>query len=308
MWTAVEPGLPARVRELAAQLTASATTRYDAVNAVDSYLQTHEVYDLTSPLPAKGEDAVDDFLFVSHRGFCEQFASAAVIMLRSTGIPARLVTGYSKGDLTSTPGERVMRGTDAHAWIQVWYPGVGWVNSDPTAAAVLAPAAATSATSATSSTAKTAKTAADRHPLPLTAALRVMPGGRLGWLIALVGLLAIGCCVALVIAGLHRRRPIALGAVGSHEPRPGDGPVLQAYLRLDAALGGQPRDPEQTMREVAQHLDTAGCSRAEVAAALDCLERECYATSSPDPADVAAAVDVFNRLYASVPGGALSPV
>ena len=123
-WTAVEPGLPARVRTLAAQLTASARTRYDAVTAVDDYLQTHETYDLTSPVPAPGQDAVDDFLFVSHRGFCEQFASAAVVMLRSTGIPARLVTGYSHGDLASEPGERVMRGTDAHAWVQVWYPAL----------------------------------------------------------------------------------------------------------------------------------------------------------------------------------------
>ena len=96
-WTAVEPGLPTRVRRLAAQLTASAPTRYDAVTAVDDYLQTHETYDLTSPVPAPGHDAVDDFLFVSHRGFCEQFASAAVVMLRSTGIPARLGHGLQPG-------------------------------------------------------------------------------------------------------------------------------------------------------------------------------------------------------------------
>ena len=180
-WTAVEPGLPERVRTLAAQLTASVPTRYDAVTAIDDYLQTHETYDLTSPVPAPGQDAVDDFLFVSHRGFCEQFASAAVVMLRSTGIPARLVAGYSQGDLTSAPGERVMRGTDAHAWVQVWYPGVGWVNSDPTAASELAPVAAPTV----------AKPAPDKHPLPLTATMRAMPGGRLGWLVALVSVMVL---------------------------------------------------------------------------------------------------------------------
>ena len=193
-WTAVEPGLPARVRTLAAQLTASAPTRYDAVTAVDTYLQTHETYDLTSPVPAPGHDAVDDFLFVSHHGFCEQFASAAVIMLRSTGIPARLVTGYSQGDLASVPGERVMRGTDAHAWIQVWYPGVGWVNSDPTAASVLPAAPPTVAAPAA---------APNRHPLPLATAMRAMPGGRLGWLVLLVSVIVIGAGTAL----LDRRAP-----------------------------------------------------------------------------------------------------
>jgi transglutaminase-like putative cysteine protease len=291
-WTAVEQGLPARVSTLAAQLTASAPTRYDAVTAVDDYLQVHETYDLTSPIPAPGQDAVDDFLFVSHRGFCEQFASAAVIMLRSTGIPARLVTGYSKGDLTSTPGERVMRGTDAHAWIQVWYPGVGWVNSDPTAAAVLPPAAAPTA----------ATTASDRHPLPLAAAMGAMPGGRLGWLVALVGVTVLVACAVLLCGVRRRRGPSELAIPVTQEPRPGDGPVLQAYMRLDTALGGQAREPEQTLREVAQHLGTAGCTRMELAAALDCLERECYAIVSPAPVEVAMAVDVFHRLHASLNG------
>jgi transglutaminase-like putative cysteine protease len=301
-WTAVEPGLPARVRDLAAQLTTPAATRYDAVSAVDSYLQTHETYDLTSPLPAPGEDAVDDFLFVSHQGFCEQFASAAAIMLRSAGIPSRLVTGYSKGDLTSSPGERIMRGTDAHAWIQVWYPGVGWVSSDPTAAAVVPQATTAPASSKTSA----AKAASERHPLPLAAALRIMPGGRLGWLIALVALIVVGAGTALLIGGLRRRRPIVLRTATTHEPRPGDGPVLQAYVRLDSALGGQGREPEQTLREVARHLDAAGCSRAELTAALNCLERECYAIALPAPAEVAAAVDVFNRLHASLTSDAVS--
>jgi transglutaminase-like putative cysteine protease len=290
-WTAVEPSLPTRVRDLAAQLTASASTRYDAVSAVDRYLQRHEVYDLMSPVPAPGRDAVDDFLFVSHRGFCEQFASAAVIMLRSTGIPARLVTGYSQGDLTSAPGERVMRGTDAHAWVQVWYPGVGWINSDPTAAAVL-PAAP----------APTTVAAPDRHSLPLAAAMRALPGGRLGWLVALVSCIAIVAFAALLIAVRRRHRPVVLTTPVTQEPRPGDGPVLQAYVRLDAALGGQAREPEQTLREVARHLDTAGCTRAELAVALDCLERECYAIVAPAPAEVAVAVDVFDRLHASLNG------
>ncbi len=73
-------------------------------------------------------------------------------------------------------------------------------------------------------------------------------------------------------------------------------------MRLDVALGGQAREPEQTLREVAPHLDHAGCTRAELAVALDCLERECYAIAPPSPAEVAMAVDVFDRLHASLNG------
>ena len=110
---------------------AGSASRLNAVNAVEDYLRSNEKYNLNSPVPAAGEDAVDDFLFVSHQGFCEQFATAAVIMLRTQGIPARFVTGYVDGDTTVDPGERVFRDSDAHAWVQVFYPGVGWVNSDP---------------------------------------------------------------------------------------------------------------------------------------------------------------------------------
>src|SRR5207249_9322918 len=80
VWTQLPTTLPLRVRQLAAQLTANAASRYDAVDAVERYLRSNATYRLDSPLPAPGEDAVDDFLFVSHQGFCEQFASAAVVL------------------------------------------------------------------------------------------------------------------------------------------------------------------------------------------------------------------------------------
>ena len=136
-WLQVPADLPTRVSGLAASLVAATSSRSSAVAAIEEYLRTNEKYNLNSPVPKSGDDAVDDFLFVSHQGFCEQFATAAVIMLRSQGIPARLVTGYVGGDSGISAGERVFRGSDAHAWVQVFYPGVGWVNSDPTADAVL---------------------------------------------------------------------------------------------------------------------------------------------------------------------------
>jgi transglutaminase-like putative cysteine protease len=294
-WTAVEPGVPSRVRTLARQLSASTTTRYDAVQTIDDYLRAHETYDLNSPVPAAGADAVDDFLFVSHRGFCQQFATAAVVLLRSLGIPARLVTGYSHGDLTVAAGERVMRGVDAHAWIQVWYPGVGWIASDPTATAVLPAVTAPVVTAATPTSVAARPPASKVAATPLAAAMRAMPGGRPGWLVVI----AVGACLAMVVlrrfarrwAAPQVRRPVV-------DPRrPGDGPVLQAYLRLDAALdSGAVREPGDTVREVALRIGDPISPNAEVVAALDCLERECYAVQPPTVSEVSAAVVVFDRL------------
>ena len=85
--------------------------------AIEAYLHAHERYRLDSPVPAEGADAVDDFLFVSHEGFCEHFASAEAVLLRAVGVPARLVTGFSGG--TPQGAERVLLGSDAHAWVQV---------------------------------------------------------------------------------------------------------------------------------------------------------------------------------------------
>jgi hypothetical protein len=85
-------------------------------------------------------------------------------------------------------------------------------------------------------------------------------------------------------------------------------------MRLDSALGGHAREPEQTLREVGRQLDTAVVfTRSELAAALDCLERECYAIARPDSGEVAMAVDVFDRLHASLTSassssGVLRPV
>ena len=103
------------------------------VRAFESWIGANVVYDLDAPTPAEGVDAVDDFLFSSRRGFCEQIASALAVMLRTQGVPARLATGYLPGERDRLSGVWKVRASDAHAWVEVWFPESGWQAFDPTA-------------------------------------------------------------------------------------------------------------------------------------------------------------------------------
>ncbi len=86
-----------------------------------------------APAPL-GRNAVDDFLFETHEGFCEHYASAFTVLMRAAGIPARVVTGYQGGYWNKLGNYLLVRNSDAHAWSEVWLPGRGWVRVDPTGA------------------------------------------------------------------------------------------------------------------------------------------------------------------------------
>ncbi len=111
---------------------------YDTILAYEAWLGANTEYDLDAPVPADGADAVDDFLFESQLGFCEQIASTLTIMLRSQGVPARLATGYVPGERDRVSGVWNVKGSDAHAWVEVWFPQTGWQAFDPTAEVPLA--------------------------------------------------------------------------------------------------------------------------------------------------------------------------
>src|SRR5205823_3471619 len=81
---------------------------------------------------AASRDPLGDFLFVTRRGFCEYFASAMAVLLRTQGIPARVATGFQSGYYNDVSGTWVIRASDAHAWVEAWIEGRGWVTFDPT--------------------------------------------------------------------------------------------------------------------------------------------------------------------------------
>lgn len=126
----------ARTIDLATELRRATT--YDTILAYERWLAANTSYDLDAPVPAPGADAVDDFLFESRLGYCEQIASTLAVMLRSQGVPARLATGYVPGERDRVSGVWKVLASDAHAWVEVWFPRTGWQAFDPTASVPLA--------------------------------------------------------------------------------------------------------------------------------------------------------------------------
>ncbi len=130
-YTQLPESTPERVGDRTAEILedADAETHYDAAVAIESYLIEEYDYSLTVERP--DGDVADAFLFEMDAGYCTYFATTMVAMLRSQGIPAQFVTGYSSGEQVDDD-EWVVRGQDAHAWVQVYFPEHGWVEFDPT--------------------------------------------------------------------------------------------------------------------------------------------------------------------------------
>ncbi|MDT7537798.1 MAG: protein-glutamine gamma-glutamyltransferase [Actinomycetota bacterium] len=281
VWLQLPPTLPARVRLLSTQLTGSAATRFDAVTAVETWLRAHATYTLDSPVPGPGEDAVDRFLFVDRTGFCEQFAAAEAVLLRAAGIPARLATGLG-GGVAGKGGRRVFRDKDLHAWVEVFYPGIGWSPSDPTAGVPLARAGAGGSVRL--------RLVAAANRVVRTA--QSVPGGRTGLAVLLV-LVAVAIAV---LARLYRPRPRPQRYDAATEPVPmrTPGPALAAFLRYDERLAAQRRRPPESLAELGRRLDEA----PRGARAL--VEAECYGAMPPERALWAA--ELLDRLQPTPDG------
>ncbi|HET7203149.1 MAG TPA: DUF3488 and transglutaminase-like domain-containing protein [Steroidobacteraceae bacterium] len=91
-------------------------------------------FEYTMRPPRLADNAVDEFLFETRKGFCEHYASAFTVVMRAAGVPARVVTGYQGGEFNPYGGYLIVRQSDAHAWSEVWVDGRGWLRIDPTAA------------------------------------------------------------------------------------------------------------------------------------------------------------------------------
>ena len=128
--------LDSRISALAVSiiLRANASNRYDAAKAIESYLQNE--YGYSMEMKAGGADPLADFLFNIKAGHCEYFATAMTVMLRTRGVAARLVNGFTAGEYNETAGAFTVRNSNAHSWVEVYFPETrSWVTFDPTPAA-----------------------------------------------------------------------------------------------------------------------------------------------------------------------------
>lgn len=127
-----------QVAELAHRVTDRAATPYEKISAVLRHLSSNYHYSLDADTTTSSRP-IDDFLFTRKTGYCEHYATAMVLMLRSIGIPARLVTGFLATEWNDFGGYYTVRQRDAHAWVEVYYPHSGWITMDPTPAGALTP-------------------------------------------------------------------------------------------------------------------------------------------------------------------------
>ena len=226
-----------RVAALAHRVTAGDATALSKIRALERWIGEHTRYTLRIPPLAPGQDTVVQFLFGTRRGFCEQISTSLTVMLRTLGIPAREAVGYVPGPYNPITGLYDEQAKDAHAWVQVWFPGYGWQSFDPTA---YVPAANPSPASAIGE--------------ELSAALRRVPVAASAAAGIAVALLAI----ALVLV---RRRG---------RPRDWSAKVTRELERA-ARRAGVDAGPGTTLDSIAATLDSAfqaaSCSPADTTAA-----------------------------------------
>ncbi len=122
-----------RISDLANQITQNSKTPYDKTTAITAYLRREIEY--ANPLPEsppKGKDPIEWILFDLKQSFCNYDASAEVLMLRSVGVPARMAVGFAEGAFDSEANVYIVRSFNAHAWPEVYFPGIGWIEFEPT--------------------------------------------------------------------------------------------------------------------------------------------------------------------------------
>ncbi len=260
--------LSPQARALALQVTKDhSSNQYDLVMALTSYLQQNFQYTQQLGHVPAGRDPVDWFLFDVKKGYCEQFATAETLMLRSLGVPARLATGYSTGDYNPVLDQAVVRERDAHAWVEVWFPNHGWVPVDPSPG--FSPLAATQFPNHWAA-------AGIAQLIPhLTISAPMAALGSLGALAVIPIGIVIALAVTLVWAWARRRPRLP----ASKRAPPGQSELLRLYERVQGRLGRR-RAPPETPLEYWHATHSSGSLLEDVTQAVN---EGAYAGRWPEP-------------------------
>jgi len=126
-----KPALAPGIARLAETITVGTRSPLDAALAIERYLKRNYTYDLSNKAGG-GQNPLHDFLFVHKSGHCEYFATAQAVLMRSLGIPCRLVNGFRQGEYNNWSGHFVVRQSDAHSWVEGYFGRAGWIEFDPT--------------------------------------------------------------------------------------------------------------------------------------------------------------------------------
>ena len=255
----LQPGTAgADVRALLATILDAAGPRnpYDTARAIESYLagSGNFTYD-TDVLDVEcGDRGVADCFAVSRRGYCEHFATTMVVMLRVQGIPARLVEGYLPGERDAA-GEETIRRSRAHAWVEAWFPGYGWVDFDPTAGVGQPQAIAPGPAVPTPSPAPSG--AAGATPRPSGRDGVDEPNGPAGGGGPVAGRPGIGPMILVVIPAVVALIVVAVLWLRRRLARPVQPEIVYRTVARMAGRLGHPRRPTQTVYEYLGSLSDA---------------------------------------------------
>jgi hypothetical protein len=197
---------------LATRLADSAPTPYAFITSVERYLSRGYTYDETPP---QSTYPLENFLFGSKLGYCQQFAGAMALLLRMGGVPARVAAGFTAGTYNPVTHRWVVTDLDAHAWVEAWFPRYGWVRFDPTPAAAparggrtpLGAGGAAPSPTDTSSPAPVRNTGGNSLTRLGHQHRAGHSGASAGWLIAGGVVVALLVVLAVVAVGLRGRRP-----------------------------------------------------------------------------------------------------
>ncbi len=263
--------LSARAQALALQVTRDhGSNQFDLVMALTTYLQQSFQYTQELGHVPPGRDPMDWFLFDVRKGYCEQFATAETLMLRSLGVPARLATGYSTGDFDPVLDQSIVREHDAHAWVEVWFPNHGWVPVDPSPGF--------SALAATQFPNHWAASGIARLIPHLTIGAPMAALGSLGLLAVIPPAVVIAFLITLLWAWARRRRRRRRPTLAS----PGESELLRLYDRVQRRLGRR-RAPPETPLEYMRSTVPLAPLLDEI---TDAVNEGVYAGRWPDPSRV----------------------
>jgi transglutaminase-like putative cysteine protease len=278
-------GLPERVRALAQQISAGASTPFEKAVRIQNYLRLTYPDNINVRPPPPGRDIVDYFLFEAPGGFCSYYASAMAVMLRAEGVPARVASGYARGPFNYERGAYRVAASAAHAWVEVYFPGYDWVEFEPTPIQSAADYALTKAQLPAN--------------LPPARAVPSRAQGLPAWLNGLLLLAAIAAAVALVVFVPRRFFYDRIWGSGYANNMGGASAALYLQVRralrwagLDAPLSATPLEfLERHANELADYV----LLQKALEQATWLYQRSIFSPHAPSPAELQAAQRCWRR-------------